>query len=697
MSYYVGSDIGGTFTDCVVIDERGQVAAGKAPTTPHDFSQGVLMALAEAASKLGVSVGDLLREVAFFPHGCTVATNALITRNGARVGMLTTKGFEQTLFMMRGSAYCQGLPVERWYQKSRNDRPFDLVPLELIAGVTERVDKEGREVVPLSEREVLHAAEALVEGEGIEALAIGFLWSFMNPSHEIEARALVKRRYPGLCVDISSEVAAAIGEYERFSTLAINSYLRPAVEDYVGSLEEKMRAQGLEAALLVMQASGGLRHARDAAPLAVGMLHSGPVGGLVAARMLGDLLGLRRLITGDMGGTSFDTSIIVDGELRYTRRSYHERHAVSLPMADITSIGAGGGSIAYVDEGVLKVGPRSAGMMPGPACYGRGGEEPTVTDANLVLGYLNPEYFLGGRMRLEPARARQAIEQRVAGPLGVGVEEAAAGIVSIVNAHMADAIRFFVLQRGYDPRDFDLLIFGGAGPAHGAEIGRELEVRSVLVPLCGMATVLSAFGIANSDFVRLYQTSRSLPFPPADLGELEELYREMEARALADFASDGFPAHRVSCTRSASMRYHLQLTDIDVVLPPGRLDRRVAEEICSRFDRQYAELYGESAGFKEAGRDMISQDLRAVVEMPKGRIEAWARGASTPGRALKGERVAYFGGEPLRATVFAGELMEPGDVLEGPALIESEGTTVVIPPGCRAVLDPYTNIRLEWR
>lgn len=697
MAYYVGSDIGGTFTDCVVIDERGQVAAGKAPTTPHDFSQGLLMALGEAASKLGASLGDLLREVAFFPHGCTVATNALITRNGARVGMLTTRGFEQTLFMMRGSAYCQGLPIERWYQKSRNDRPFDLVPLELIAGVTERMDKEGREVVPLAEREVLRAAEALVEEEGIEALAIGFLWSFMNPKHEIEARALVKRRYPGMCVDISSEVAPAIGEYERFSTLAINSYLRPAVESYVGSLEEKLRVQGLKAALLVMQASGGLTRAREAAPRAVGMLHSGPVGGLVAARMLGELLGSRRLITGDMGGTSFDTSIIVDGELRYTRRSCHERHAVSLPMADISSIGAGGGSIAYVDEGVLKVGPRSAGMMPGPACYGRGGKEPTVTDANLVLGYLNPEYFLGGRMPLEPAKAREAIERQVAEPLGMAVEEAAAGIVSIVNAHMADAIRFFVLQRGYDPRDFDLVIFGGAGPAHGAEIGREIEVRSIVVPLGGMATVLSAFGIANSDFVRIYQTSRSLPFPPANLEELEEVYREMEVRALADFGCDGFPATSVSFTRSASMRYRLQLTDIEVTLPPGRLDQRAAEEIGLRFDRQYAELYGESAGFKEAGRDMISQYLRAMVETPKGRIEARARGGSVLGRAVKGERLAYFGGKPLRAVVFASELIEPGHVLEGPALVESEGTTVVIPPGCRGAVDPYTNIVLEWR
>jgi N-methylhydantoinase A len=490
MAYCIGTDIGGTFTDCVVMDDLGRITVSKAPSSPENFADGLINVLEEAASSMDLPVEELLSGARLFSHGCTVATNTLITRTGARVGLITTRGFEETLRIMRGSAYCQGLSPEDWYRKSQNERPFDVVPLDRIQGVTERVDSRGNVAVRLNEDEVREAARALVDEMECDAISIAFLWSFMNPEHERRAGEIVEELYPDLYVDASHRIIPLLGECERFSTTTLNSYLRPAVERYAVDLTKKLEKRKLAAAPLLMQANAGLLPFRTAAREAVRVLHSGPTGGLIACRIIGSLIGSSDIITSDMGGTSFDISIISKGRIDYAVRSYHDRQVVATPMADIESIGAGGGSIAYMDDGVMKVGPRSAGMAPGPACYGRGGTEPTVTDANVALGYLNPDYFLDGKMRLDKRAAERAIDERLAGPLGVSMSEAACGALRIVNSHMSDAIRLHALQRGYDPRDFDLFIFGGAGPAHAIAIGEELEARSIVIPLSGLATVI---------------------------------------------------------------------------------------------------------------------------------------------------------------------------------------------------------------
>ncbi len=697
MSYCIGTDIGGTFTDCVVMDDQGRMTVSKMPSSPGNFAQGLIDAVGEAASSIDLTLEEMLADTRLFSHGCTVATNTLITRAGARVGLITTRGFEETLRIMRGSAYCQGLPPEEWYRKSQNERPFDVVPLDRIAGVAERVDSRGNIAVRLNEDEVRSAARTLVDEKGCEAISIAFLWSFMNSEHERRAEEIVRELYPNLYIDTSHKIIPLLGEYERFSTTVLNSYLRPAVERYAVDLAERLKKLKLAAPPLLMQANAGLLPFLDAAREAVRVLHSGPTGGVIACRIIGSLVGCSDIITSDMGGTSFDISIISGGRINSGIRSYHDRHVVATPMADIESIGAGGGSIAYIDDGIMKVGPQSAGMSPGPACYGRGGTEPTVTDASIALGYLNPDYFLGGKMRLDKGAAERAIKERLAEPLGMDTSEAACGVLRIVNSHMSDAIRLHALQRGYDPRDFDLFIFGGAGPAHAISIGEELQVKSVVVPLSGLATVLSAFGIVNSDVLRFYQKSFSMPFPPEDVAALERIFAEMEEQGASELISDGFDSADISVARSASMRYHLQVTDVDIELPDSELNEGTVREVIEGFDRRYAKLYGENAGFKEAGRDMISQFVRAVAKTPKSRIEPGAIEGESASAARKGQRRAFFVrvGDFVETDIYDGEKLVPGNVVHGPAILEMVGTTVVVAPSCRARLDEYRNVFLE--
>jgi len=696
MEYYIGTDIGGTFTDCVILDESGNIVVSKSPSTPPDFAEGLMNALQEAGSQMDLSLPELLENARLFPHGCTVATNTLINQSGAKVGIVTTKGFEETLHIMRGSAYCQGLSVEYWYRKPQNERPFDIVPLSRIAGVTERMDKAGDEVVALNEEEVQRAAHYLVREQGCEAVTVAFLWSFINPAHENRAREIIEAEFPEVRVNESSEVIPLIGEYERFSTAALNSYLRPEVEKYVRELKSQLDDKGLSAPFLIMQAHGGLTPWESAARRAVSMLQSGPTGGVIAGKIIGELIGSENIITADMGGTSFDISLITEGTPNYTTKSYHSRHVVAAPMVDIESIGAGGGSIAYVESGICKVGPQSAGAEPGPVCYRRGGTRPTVTDANLVLGYLNPEYFIGGKMKLDKEAAVKAIKEQIADPLGLEPAEAAFGVHRIVNAHMSDAARFHVLNRGHDPRDFDLLLFGGATPVHAAGIGEDLEAKNIIIPLAGLATVLSAFGIVNSDVIRTYTASRSLPLLAESMEELERLYQSLEEQGREELLADGFQEDSILLERIASIRYHLQLTEVDVELSSDKLTPQSAQDIIERFDRRYAELYGENAGFKEAGRDVISQLLRAAARTPKVKLKAAGKGKPDVSCANKGQREAYFPGPGfVPADIYDGDRLPAMCNVAGPAILEMVGTTVLVPPGYQAEFDSYRNIYLK--
>lgn len=697
MSYYIGSDIGGTFTDTVVMDGEGNITISKVPSTPKNFALGLTNGLIEAAKGRGLSVQEMLSACMLFIHGCTVATNTLINHSGSRVGMITTLGFEDTMEVMRASSLVQGLPVEAWYQKGRNPKPFPIITRDRIVGIRERIDWKGSTVVPLAADDVRHAAEYLVQQKGCEALAICFLWSFANPSHEKEAKLIVSEMYPDIYVDCSHEIVGLMGEYERFSTTILNSYLRPEVENYVSALEKQLLEMGLRSRLLVMLANGGSQYGMEAARNAVSMIGSGPTGGVLAGKLVGELIDAEDIITTDMGGTSFDISIISRGEIHFTKKSFHERHAVGVPMAEIESIGAGGGSIAYIEKGIMKVGPQSAGMDPGPVCYAKGGTEPTVTDADVVLGYLNPEYFLGGKLSLDKKGAEKAIKEKLADPLGISVIEAASGIFQIVNAHMADAIRFHAFQRGYDPRDFTILAFGGAGPMHAIGFSEEIGAKSIVVPLAGLSTVLSAFGICNSDVVRNYFFSMGMPFPPSDPDQLNSIYERLEEQGLKEMAEDGFRPDQIEIQRSAGMRYHLQLTDVDVTVPGGKLDSEKIRQIMVNFDKRYAELYGEHAGFKESGRDLISEYVRIIGKTPKGKIERRRLEKPDPSHARKGSRIAYFPslGDFRETEIYDGDSLRPGNVVQGPAILEMTGTTVVVSPSYQARVDPYLNIFLE--
>jgi len=697
VQYFIGTDTGGTFTDCVVMDAEGKITIAKAPSTPKNFALGLMDVLGAASKVRGCSLNELVSNARTFMHGCTVATNTLINHNGAKVGIITTRGFEDTLSIMRASGTVQGLPVEAWYHKSHNPKPFEIVSQDRIIGVAERIDKNGTVVVPLNTEDVENAVRVLVDEKKCEAISICFLWSFINNSHEVRAREIVQKLYPDIYVDCSHEIVGLIGEYERFSTTIINSYLRPEVEKYVSDLKGRLSDAGMNCELLMMQASGGCLPDLEAARRAVSIIGSGPTGGVLAGKIVGQLIGEENIITTDMGGTSFDISIISNGEISYTRKSFHERHAVGVPMADIESIGAGGGSIAYIEDGIMKVGPRSAGMDPGPVCYGKGGTEPTVTDANVVLGFLNPEYFLGGEMKLDRKAAELAIKERLSDPLGISVIEAASGIFKIVNAHMADAARFHALQRGFDPRDFAILAFGGAGPVHAASFSEEMGSKSVIIPLAGLSTVLSAFGICNSDIVRFYYSSVGMPFPPDDVEVLNKVYEQMETEGVRELSSFGFTKDEIEIIRSAGMRYHLQLTDIDVPIPGGKIDEEVAAKIMENFDARYAELYGENAGFKEAGRDMISQFSRVVGRTPKGKVETVKLYPPDPSCGFKGKRKVYFPQVEkfMEASIYDGDVLVPGNIVSGPSILEMLGTTVVVPPGWKARYDEYRNVHLE--
>ena len=467
MSYVIAVDSGGTFCDCVVLDDAGRVMRAKSPSTPPDHDQGVLDSVAEAARRLGRPLAEVLAETALFAHGTTVATNTLIQRTGARAALLTTKGHEDAILIGRTSQKVAGLAESEIINVARLAKPAPLVPRPRIHGIEERVDRTGRAVVPLfleRQRAVLERLKA----QGIESVAVSFLWSFLNPAHERAVRDWLAREFPGMFITISSELAPVIREYERTATTVMNAYLTPGVARYLGRMSARLAESGLAGPVAVMQSSGGLASVADAAARGVALLVSGPAGGALGAQALGRRLGFEQMLTTDVGGTSFDVGVIVHGEPGYSDAPIVDQYPLALPVIDVASIGAGGGSLAWVEPetGVLRVGPASAGARPGPACYGAGGTEPTVTDANLVLGRLNPDYFLGGRMRLHSAAAREAIRARIAEPLGMPVEAAAAAVIEIVDAQMSDLIRKVTVERGHDPRKFAVFAYGGAGGLH---------------------------------------------------------------------------------------------------------------------------------------------------------------------------------------------------------------------------------------
>jgi N-methylhydantoinase A len=503
MQYFCGVDTGGTFTDCVVMDEHGQITIAKSPSTPQDFAEGFFHALAVAATKLDLTLSQLMQQTRLLLHGTTVGTNAIVQLQGAKTGLITTRGHGDALIIMRSVGRSAGLPIEKLLHVSRHQKPTPIIPRTLIQEVSERVDWKGEVFLPLNVDEARTAIQYLLDQQ-VEAIAISFLWGFINPTHELAVKRMVQEMSPSTFVTCAHELIAKPGEYERTAATAINCFIGPGSSGYLQRVQERAKALGYQQPLLIMQASGGVATASDAAAKPLFTIGSGPVGGVIGSKFLADMLGHENVIASDVGGTSFDVGIISGGRSLTASETIIHQYTFFMPQLDIQSIGSGGGSIIWIDElsGTMKVGPQSAGADPGPACYNRRGTEPTITDANLILGYLNPDNFLGGTFTLDKNSSLRAMQQ-IAERLQMDVVEAASGAVQIVEFHMADLMRQMTVQRGLDPRDFVVYAYGGGGPAHAVSYARELGCRTVVVPLGSVASTWSALGIQSADLLHV--------------------------------------------------------------------------------------------------------------------------------------------------------------------------------------------------
>jgi N-methylhydantoinase A len=695
MQYNIGVDIGGTFTDCVVVDDSGRLTTAKALSTPDDFALGTINAVREAANSLGISERALLSATHLFFHGCTVGDNTLLTRSGPKTGLITTSGFADTLLMMRGKK-TEGLTEVEAAHFSALEKPQPIVPRSLIAEVTERIDYKGTVLISLDLAKAEAAIDDLV-AKGVEAVAVCLLWSIANDSHEQAIAELVRSKYPKLFVSISSEVAPFLGEYERTVTTVFNAYIGPTISSYLGNLRAMLSANGLEREPLIMQAYGGVLGLEASARNAIGIIESGPAAGVVGTHFLAHLMGEPNALVTDMGGTTFKVSVVRNGKIERNHSPVILRHNILATKIWVESIGAGGGSIAWIDRdtGLLKVGPRGAGAKPGPVCYGLGGQEPTVCDADLMLGFLDENYFLGGRITLAKNAARRAIEEKIAKPLGVSVLAAASGIYRITNAHMADLVRKATVERGYDPRDFVLFVVGGAGPVHAGRYAAELGIHQVVIPLT--SAVQGALGVITSDVVFEYgQSDRSLF--PTELARINGNFEKLISRGRKDLAAMRFVAEDIIMQRSIDLRYRYQAHELNVHFPVGSADITAADmaKIDAEFDKLYEQAYGPGSGYRDAGKEIVTYRVSASGIIGKPLIEKNECASTSADRALKGRRKVFFSDTEgyIDTPIYDFRLMRPGFEVAGPAVIESAVTTIVVNPGNRSRIDEYRNVRL---
>jgi N-methylhydantoinase A len=694
--FIVGVDIGGTFTDCVAMDEAGAVTLGKALSTPEDFAIGALDAVRDAAQNLGFTgEAELLRVTRCFFHACTIADNTLITRTGPKTGLLTTKGFGDTLLIMRGRT-TDGLTEADAFRASTQSKPEPIIPRALIEEVAERIDYKGAALIGLERKEIERAVRSLSE-RGAESIAIALLWSLANDAHERALADFVKERYPAIYLSLSSETAPFLGEYERTATTAFNAYVGPKIAAYLKRLRLLLQDRGLRREPLVMQAYGGVLGIDDTCRNAVGTIESGPAAGIMGSRFIGEQLGVAHVLATDMGGTTFKVGVIRDGAVEQDHKPIFMRYQLFLTKIWLQSIGAGGGSIVWIDPetGLLKVGPQGAGASPGPICYGLGGTEVTVSDADLVLGYLNEECFLGGRMKLYREKAQQALKKKIAEPMGMSVAEAASGIYRITNSHMSDLIRRATVERGYDPREFTLFAFGGAAPVHAGRYAAELGIKEIVVPLT--ASVHGATGLVSSDVIYHFGKSDHLSVP-ADITKVRENFAGLVHRATASLEAAGFKNEEMIIIRSLDMRYRQQVHELNVPLNAGTTDLAEAEmeEVYERFDELYEQTYGAGAGYREAGREIMAFRVVAIGELKRPKLKKYPTKDTRLNPALKKDRPVYFEEERefIETKIYDYGKLGAGWEISGPAIIETPVTTIVVNPRDRARVDEYFNVRI---
>lgn len=690
MGYRIGIDVGGTFTDYLLLDERGRTRAHKVLSTPADPSQAVLQGLGDLAAGAGLPLVGFLERVDIIVHGTTVTTNAVLTGRIARAGLLTTHGFRDALEMRRG--------VRESFYDNKLIAPAPLVRRRLRLPVRGRIDHRGREIEPLSLDDVERAVDVLQAG-GVEAVAISFMHAYANAAHEEAAAELVARRMPDAYLSVSSRVLPQVRFYERTSTTVLNAVVGPILRRYVDNLRRRLADSGFRGALRIMQSNGGVTSPEAVAALAASTLLSGPAAaptaGLAALRPHGQ----DSFITVDMGGTSFDAALVVGGAPSITTSTSVSRFALALPSMDIVTIGAGGGSIAWIDDGLLKMGPQSAGADPGPACYGRGGTEPTCSDANLVLGYLSPDFFAGGSIRLDAGAARAAVERGVAAALGIDTVRAAWGMHQVMNVNMASAIREISVQKGWDPREFTLICAGGAGAIHAAMIARELGIRRVLVPRD--AAIFCASGMLRTDLKHDFVRSHAAVLGDATTsrGRVGELAGEMTAEADAVLQSEGIAPDRRRLSYALDLRYRGQYHEVRVDVSAGQLRSGAWDAIRDAFHERHDRLYGYALRDEATPVEMVSVRLSAVGETDKPPQVDEPRDGEDASHALKGRRAVFQpeDGDFRETPVYDGDRLRHGNRLEGPAIVERVTTTIFVPAGFAVSVDALGGCVLEDR
>lgn len=698
MAYVIGVDVGGTFTDAVLDDDAGTVVAAKSPSTPPDYSQGVLDVLELLAEQLGKPVGEMLAQTHHIAHGTTSSLNALVTGNVPPVGFLTTRGHRDSIFIMNVEGRYLGRSPHELQHVLGQAKDHGLLPKRHALEVTERIDRDGTVVVALDEDGARAAIRALLD-DGVRAIAVSLLWSFRNPVHERRLRELVAEQDPDLYVALSSEVSPRIREFSRNATTIMSTQIGPGLRDYLGTLEGALRERGLTGPLLVMQSNGGAVAAAAAPAAAISTVGSVLTGGVVGAVQLGRQLGHRNIISTDVGGTTFLAGLVVDGEPVRDTTTVINHHPINVPTLRVDAIGSGGGAIAWLDAGGnLRVGPRSAQAVPGPACYGQGGTEPTNTDANLVLGILPERGLLGGRKPLSAELARQAIDIRIAKPLGLSVEEAAAAIHAVQNAQTGDLLRKTVVEAGHDPRGFVVYAFGGAGPAHCARYAAEIGVDEVVVPLGPVASAFSAFGLASSDIVLAAELSDPT-FVPFDPARAERNFAELERRVREGLERQGVAFADVALHREVDMRYTMQLAEVTTPVAAGALDAAAIEAAAAGFEERYAALYGAEAGFREAGIQAITFRVRGVGVLPFSPAlpEVPAAASGDPADARAGRRPVCLDAATgyVDTPVYDYLRLRSGHVVPGPAIVEVPTTTVVVPAGHTGTVDHLGNLTIR--
>ena len=688
--YRVGVDIGGTFTDLVLLDERaGEFRTLKVPSTPHDPSQAVLNAVRRADKEFGID----LSLVTQFTHATTVACNTILEGSGARTGLLVTDGFRDLLQIQRHKRF-------RLFDLAYKKIPA-LIPRHLTFGIPERVDAAGSAVQVLDEDAVAAAVRALAQ-QDIEALAICFLFSFRNPVHEQRAAEIARSILPGVFVTISSDVLPQYREYERTSTTAINALLGPRISNYLRNMNVALEQNRIHAPLHLMQSNGGVLHWQDAGRMPCRIVESGPAAGVIAAAHFGGIAGRKQLIAFDMGGTTAKAGVVEDGKVRQSagqevgaginisRVLQGGGYYIGAPTVDLAEVGAGGGSIAWLDDaGMLKVGPRSAGAEPGPVAYGLGGKQVTVTDANLLLGRIPADHFLGGEMKLDVERARTVLVETIAKPLGISVDEACAAIIEVANASMLKMLRIVTVEKGLDPADFTLVAFGGNGPVFGIELAAELGIREVVVPPA--PGLLSAQGLLAADLRYDFRQTYAGAVSSGDFDEINKRYAALEAQGRNALGRYGIGEAAITVMRSADMRYRRQAYELNVPLPAEFLSEKNYATLVENFHQAHERLYGRRD--VSGSVELVNLCITMTGSVRRPDYRALPKGSGTPERARKGARKVFFANCGwYDCTCYERSELRAGDVLQGPAIIEAADSTTILPPDWMLRCDHIGNL-----